>query len=223
MRISEHTTSKTIKEFEKLDDLEDIKKLEVALFLSARFLSLQELVMFTDINPLRIEELLGRLIKEYNERNSAIKIIFRNKLWKMDIEKKYVSMINKLATGKAEFTKAEQETLAIIAYKQSAEKSAKQSVKQSVKQSAKQSAKQSVRQSVIIKIRGNKAYDHIKHFIEIGLVQAKKSGHTFDLKLTNEFFEYFHMVKKEVQGREEIKDREEIENKEDKNKEEGRN
>ncbi len=203
MKISEHTTSKTIKEFEKLDNLEDIKKLEAALFLSARFLSLPELVMFTDINPLRIEELLEKLIEDYNDRNSAIKIISRDKLWKMDIKKEYVSMINKLATGKAEFTKAEQETLAIIAYKQSAERSAKQ--------------------SVIIKIRGNKAYDHIKHFIEIGLVQAKKLGHTLDLKLTNEFFEYFHMIKKGTQVREEIKDREEIENKENKNKEEGRN
>lgn len=209
MRISEHTTSKIIKEFERLDDLSDTKKLEAALFLSARFLNLQELVMFTDINPLRIEELLEKLIEDYNDRNSAIKIISRDKLWKMDIEKEYVSMINKFATGKAEFTKAEQETLAIIAYKQSAERS--------------------VKQSVIIKIRGNKAYEHIKHFIDVGLIKSKKLGHTLDLKLTNEFFEYFHIVKKEGKSKEEIKDGEGIENKEgidnkkDKNKEEGRN
>ena len=36
----------------------------------------------------------------------------------MDVAEKYHYLINKLATGSAEFTKAEQETLAIIAYKQ---------------------------------------------------------------------------------------------------------
>ena len=78
-------------------------------------------------------------------------------------------MVNKLATGSSEFTKAEQETLAVIAYKQP------------------------VKQSIIIKIRGNKAYDHIKNFISIGLVHAKKIGHTKELKLSDDFFDYFHL------------------------------
>ena len=62
-----------------------------------------------------------------------------------------------------------------------------------------------------------------------GLIKSKKLGHTLDLKLTNEFFEYFHIVKKEGKSKEEIKKGEGIENKEgidnkkDKNKEEGRN
>jgi len=89
-------------------------------------------------------------------------------------------MINKLATGDAEFTKAEQETLAVIAYKQP------------------------VKQSVIIKIRGNKAYDHIKKFRDIGLVQAKKVGHTNELSLSDEFFEYFHIVNKNDLGAQKV-------------------
>ena len=82
-------------------------------------------------------------------------------------------MINKLATGKAEFTKAEQETLAIIAYKQP------------------------VKQSVIIKIRGNKGYEHVKNFIDIGLVRSKRAGHTLELNLSESFYDYFHLEKKE--------------------------
>ncbi|MGV8152175.1 MAG: SMC-Scp complex subunit ScpB [Candidatus Nanoarchaeia archaeon] len=169
---NEAISSETLKEIEETNEVESLKKVEAALFISARFLNLQELVMLTDINPLMLKELLGKLIERYNKDESAIEIIVKENMWKMDVRQEYVHMINKLATGTAEFTKAEQETLAVIAYKQP------------------------VKQSVVIKIRGNKAYDHIKHFIEIGLVQSKNVGHTIELKLSDEFFEYFHLVKK---------------------------
>ncbi len=168
----EQMSSKTVKEIDEAKEVENLKKLEAALFISARFLNLQELVMLTDINPLMLKELIEKLIEKYNKEDSAIEIISKENMWKMDVRQEYVDMINKLATGSAEFTKAEQETLAVLAYKQP------------------------VKQSIIIKIRGNKAYEHIKHFIEIGLVKAKKLGHTKELRLSDEFFEYFHLVNK---------------------------
>jgi len=184
-------TSETIKELDELKESENSKKIEAALFIAGRFLTLQELVMLTDINPLMIKEILEKLIEKYND-NSGIEIIEKSESWKMDVRQEHVSMINKLATGSAEFSKAEQETLAVIAYKQP------------------------VKQSVIIKIRGNKAYDHIKHFIDISLVQAKKAGRTKELKLSDDFYEYFHLRKKEDGSAEIIG----IENNEEKNKEE---
>jgi len=172
-------SAETIKELEEDNEIENMKKIEAALFLSARFLNLQELVMLTDINPLMLKELISKLIDRYNKDDSAMEILHKENMWKMDVKKEYVKMINKLATGNAEFSKAEQETLAVIAYKQP------------------------VKQSVIIKIRGNKAYDHVKHFIDIGLVQARKMGHTKELKLSDDFFEYFHLQKK-GEGAEEL-------------------
>src|SRR4030042_2129834 len=166
-----HITSETAQEMDESVENENMKKVEAALFISGRFLTLQELVMLTDINPLMIKEILERLIEKYND-TSGIEIIEKSESWKMDVRQEHVSMINKLATGSAEFSKAEQETLAVIAYKQP------------------------VKQSVIIKIRGNKAYDHIKHFVDISLVQAKKSGRTRELKLSDDFYEYFHLGKK---------------------------
>jgi segregation and condensation protein B len=165
---------------EDLDNAEEkknLKKIEAALFVSARYLGIQELVELTDINPLLLKESLEKLKEEYVSRDCAIEIINKNDLWKMDLKQEYFNMINKLATGNAEFTKAEQETLAIIAYKQP------------------------VKQSVIIKIRGNKAYDHIKHFIDLGLVRAKKTGHTNELNLTEQFYDYFHLEKKQVEAK----------------------
>ncbi|VVB77755.1 Segregation and condensation protein B [uncultured archaeon] len=170
-------SAETVRDIEESSEIENLKKVEAALFISARFLNLQDLVMLTDINPLMVKELLTRLIHKYNREDSAIEIIIKDNMWKMDVRQEYVPMINKLATGSAEFTKAEQETLAVIAYKQP------------------------VKQSVIINIRGNKAYDHIKHFIDIGLVQSKREGHTLELKLSDDFFEYFHLQKKESGGK----------------------
>lgn len=176
METGEHITSQTAQEIDETNETENLKKLEAALFLSARFLSLQELVMLTDINPLMLRELVEKLIQKYNQEDSAIEIVSKEDMWKMDVRQEYVGMINKLATGNAEFTKAEQETLAIIAYKQP------------------------VKQSIIINIRGNKAYDHIKHFSDIGLVIGKRVGHTKELRLSDDFFEYFHLVKKNEGG-----------------------
>lgn len=186
---------------EQMDNLFDEKereaeeKVEAALFISGRFLNVQELIMLTDINPIMLKEILKRLEKRH--ANGAIQIVNRNNSWKMDVSEKYNYMVNKLATGSAEFTKAEQETLAVIAYKQP------------------------IKQSVVIKIRGNKAYDHIKKFIELGLLQSKKVGHTNDLTLSEEFYEYFSVQKKAITGKEEseIEEKEETENEENKNKE----
>jgi len=179
-------TSESQREVDEAEEKKNIKKIEAALFISARFISVKELVELTDINPLMLKELLAKLKEKYDALDTAIEIIYKEDLWKMDLRHEYFDMINRLATGNAEFSRAEQETLAIIAYKQP------------------------VKQSVIIKIRGNKAYEHIKNFLEMGLVRAKKAGHTVDLTLTEGFFDYFHLEKKEKSGPAKKEDSEEI-------------
>jgi len=168
--ITESTAEEIENEFET-NEKNSEETVEAALFIAGRFLDLQELIMLTDINPIMLKEILNRLEKKHS--SGVIRIIRRTNSWKMDIAEKYHYLINKLATGNAEFTKAEQETLAIIAYKQP------------------------IKQSVIIKIRGNKSYDHIKKFRQLGLVIAKRVGRTLNLSLSEEFYEYFNVHKKE--------------------------
>lgn len=181
-------TSQSQEELDNAEEKKSLKKIEAALFISARYLSVSELVELTDINPLLLRELLEKLREIYVQRDSAVEILNKEEFWKMDIKQEYFDMINRLATGSAEFTRAEQETLAIIAYKQP------------------------VKQSVLIKIRGNKAYEHVKHFIEIGLVRSKRLGHTLELSLTEGFYDYFHLEKKKQEnkedGDEELKEKE---------------
>lgn len=165
--ITESTAEELDNTFEnKEKDSEE--KVEASLFIAGRFLNFQELIMLTDVNPIMLKEILHRLEKKYS--HGVLNLINRNNSWKMDVAEKFHYLINKLATGSAEFTKAEQETLAVIAYKQP------------------------IKQSVIIKIRGNKSYDHIKKFRDLGLVIAKRVGHTVELSLSEEFYEYFNVA-----------------------------
>jgi segregation and condensation protein B len=179
--------SKSQAELDNAAELKNLKKVEAALFISARYLTVQELVELTDINPLLLREMLDNLKENYQKSDSAIEILNKDELWKMDIKQEYFDLINRIATGKAEFTKAEQETLAIIAYKQP------------------------VKQSVLIKIRGNKAYEHVKHFIDVGLLKSRRAGHTLELNLSESFYDYFHLEKKKVQKDENKEENEEKE------------
>ncbi len=169
MSISSNTAS----EIDEAREKEYLKKIEAIFFVSGRYLSMQELISLSDLNPIIIRELIEKLREKYSKEDSAMEITERqagdSEMWKMDIRKEFSNIVNRLASGSSEFTKAEKETLAIIAYKQP------------------------IKQSVIVKIRGNKAYEHIKKFIELNLVKKKKSGHTNELSLSDEFYDYFNL------------------------------
>jgi segregation and condensation protein B len=167
------TRSETIKEIDETREKEDLRILEAVFFISGRFLSMPELISLSDLNPIILRDLIERLRDKYNKEESALEIVEKNGFWKMDVRQEYSNIINKMATGSAEFSKAEQETLAIIAYKQP------------------------IKQSVIIKIRGNKAYDHIKKFSDLELIKKKKAGHTHELSLSEDFYEYFSVAESE--------------------------
>ncbi len=162
--------SKTIEEIEGVKQKEDLKSLEAIFFVSGKFLNMQELIALTDLNPVILRDLIDRLKDKYSKEDSAIEIVEKNGMWKMDVRQEYSYIVNRLAAGRSEFTKAEQETLAIIAFKQP------------------------MKQSIIIKIRGNKAYDHIKKFSDLGLIKKKKQGHTFELSLSDDFYDYFNVA-----------------------------
>jgi len=159
--------SKTINEIDEAREKDDLKKLEAVFFVSARFLNMQELISLTDLNPIILQELIEKLQEKYDDQDSALEIIEKSGMWKMDVRPQYYNIINKVAGGRSEFTKAEQETLGIIAFKQP------------------------IKQSVIIKIRGNKGYEHIQKFVELGLIKKKKTGHTHELSLSDDFYDYF--------------------------------
>ena len=162
-------SSRTLDEIDDEKEKDALKKIEAVLFVSGRFLNLQELISYTDLNPILLRELLDKLEEKYEKNDSALVIVKKGDMWKMDVKQDYSNIVSKLATGSSEFSKAEKETLAIIAYKQP------------------------IKQSVVIKIRGNKAYDHIKKYVDLDLIKKKKVGHTNELTLSEEFYDYFNV------------------------------
>ncbi len=166
-------SSRTADEIDGAKEKEDLKTLEAVFFVSGRYLNMQDLITLSDLNPIIIRELIERLQEKYEKNDSAIEIVEKNGMWKMDVRQEFSPIINKMATGSAEFSKAEQETLAIIAFKQP------------------------MKQSVLIKIRGNKAYDHIKKFFDLGLIKKKRDGHTHELSLSDDFYDYFGVAENE--------------------------
>ena len=160
----------TIEDIDYAKQKENLKKIEAIFFVSGKFLTIPELISLTDLNPIVLRDLIDRLKDKYSKEDSAIAIIEKNGMWKMDVRPEYYNILNKLAGGRSEFTKAEQETLAIIAFKQP------------------------IKQSVIIKIRGNKAYEHIKKFSDLELIRKKKLGHTHELNLSDDFYDYFSVA-----------------------------
>ena len=175
-----------VENMDNIREQESARKLEAALFIAGKFLSLKELVSLTDINPILLRRMVNDLEDKY--RGSGIEIVRKDDMWKMDVAGDFAYMVNRLATGSSEFTKAEQETLAIIAYKQP------------------------IKQSVLVKIRGNKAYEHIANFVKMGLVNKKKAGYAAELGLSDRFYDYFSVERKSDEGLPVIEKKDEADN-----------
>ena len=153
---------------------EQKNKIEAILFTTGRFMSLQEISDFCGLASIGlVKEAIEELKKDYESKETSLTISEEKGKYKLSIRKKYNYLTTKLLDV-AEMDKPTQETLATIAYKQPAI------------------------QAEIIKIRGNKAYDHISSLKELDFITSEKYGRTRLLKLTQKFFDYFDLVEDQV-------------------------
>lgn len=144
------------------------KKIESLLFASGKKLEITEIAKLCRLshNLELVEEVLNDLKKKYDSETSSLMLVNEGTAWKLTVREKYVSMVQKIVT-QAELSKTIMETLAVIAYKAP------------------------VLQSDIIRIRTNKAYDHLRELENSGYITREKKGRTKLIKLTQKFFEYF--------------------------------
>ncbi len=154
-------------------------KLEALLFSSARSMTLEELSNLTKASPEEIREKINEIKKEYEERDSSIALIDEGNSFKLNIKSEHAPIIQQIVT-ETELSKTLMETLAIIAFKYP------------------------IKQSDLIKIRTNKAYDHLRELEELGYITRQKYSRTKLIKLTPKFFEYFDLpqdkIKEKFQG-----------------------
>lgn len=141
------------------------KKIEALLF-ATQGLTVKKICEVLKSDENNVINVLNELKDNYKSRDSAFIITDIGELWKLTVQSEHVPLVKDLIPS--EFPKSLLETLAVIAWKNPAI------------------------QGDVIKLRGNKAYDHIKYLEDAGLVGAKPKGRSRELKLTDKFYEYFN-------------------------------
>lgn len=165
-------------------EIEDKNKVEAILFTTGKFMELEEIAKVCGIGSVGyVKEILDELKNDYENKRSSLHILQEGTKYKLNIRSQYGHLANKLVSS-SEFDNPTTKTLAIIAYKQP------------------------IMQADVIKIRGNKAYDHIRILKESQLITSEKSGRTRVLKLTAKFYEYFDVIDNELREKLIIKEKE---------------
>jgi len=149
---------------------DDIKnQIESILFACGRKMSVDELSILLGIRVKEIvKDKLVALQKEYQGKNASLMIVDEGDEWKITTKEKYLPLVRKI-NPHTELSKTVMETLAVIAWKQP------------------------TRQSDVIKIRTNKAYEHIEELERMGFLVKEKYGRSYLLKLTQKFYDYFDL------------------------------
>ncbi len=150
------------------DELDKKKGLiEAALFMSPNAIGIDRIAKLVGLEVPVAVKLLETLMQEFNNKNEGIEIVrLEGGKYKMQVKDEYLPAVKDLAVD-IEMSKAVLRTLAVIAFKQP------------------------ITQSLVVKVRGNKAYEHIKELIDRGFVKSRKFRNTWLLETTRKFDEYF--------------------------------
>ncbi len=143
-----------------------------ALLFATQGLNIEQLCSKTGSVKNKVLKALEELRKDYESRDSAFIITCDAGVWKLTVHSHHVSLVKDLIPS--EFPKSILETLAVIAYRKP------------------------VLQSEVVKIRGNKAYDHIKGLEKLEFIRLKKKGRTNEISLCDKFYDYFNTTPREV-------------------------
>lgn len=148
--------------------MNDLKRrVEAFLFIISKGLKLHELAEKTGASEAEVAEAINLLNEEYTDRESAFLIQDFNQLYRMTVDRELINGLADIVPK--EFNKSVIKTLSVIAWKEG------------------------ITQGKVVRIRGNKAYNHIDQLRELGFVEAEPYGRTYKLNLANKFFEYFNI------------------------------
>ena len=154
---------------------EERNKIEALLFASGNKLLTDEITRLCELdNNQTTKRLLVELKKDLKDKGSPLMLVDENNHWKLTVRERFLPLVRKIVAD-TELSKSVTETLAVIAWRSP------------------------IKQSIVIEIRSNKAYEHIKELVDLGFITKGKSGRSYIIKLTDKFFEYF-----EVHGKDDI-------------------
>ncbi len=148
----------------------DIKKgVEAILFAAGKAVPKKELVDLLHVRDVRpIKKAVAQLKEDLDSRDSPLMIVEEDDGWKLTLREAFLPLVQNI-NPHTELSKSILETLAVIAWKQP------------------------VLQSDVIKVRTNKAYDHIAELEKLGFVTKERHGRSYALRVTPKFMEYFDL------------------------------
>ncbi len=148
-------------------------KVEAVLFSVGHKISLDNICKLCRSRKEDALEALQELQKEYDAKQSSLMLVDEGDTWKISVRDHLIPVIRKIVT-ETELTRTVLETLAVIAFKYP------------------------ILQSDLIKLRTNKAYDHLVELEKSGYISRQKHGRTNLIKLTEKFFKYFDLTEEKL-------------------------
>lgn len=142
--------------------------IEAALYVAGRPLDLKTLgSVIKTRSKTKIKMLTSALMKEYENRDTALEIIeLEDERFVMQLKAEYTPRVRRLAIRPL-LTVGPLKTLSYIAYRQP------------------------VPQTQVIDVRGHHAYNHLKQLEELGLIHRERAGRTKVIETTEFFADYF--------------------------------
>lgn len=151
-------------------------KVEAVLFATGQRIRLDDISRLCRSRNDDVYAALQELRSEYDGKQSSLMLIEEGNFWKLTVRDHFIPIVRKIVT-ETELTKTVLETLAVIAFKYP------------------------LLQSELIKIRTNKAYDHLTELETAGYISRQKQGRTNLIKLTDKFFRYFDLTEENLKDR----------------------
>jgi segregation and condensation protein B len=174
----EKTVEKNSADSSKTKSIEDNEyksRVEAILFAVGKYLDEEQIALLCDMDKRKVRKALEELRSDYDSRDNALMIVQEGDSWKINVREKYLSLVRKVVAD-TELSKSIMETLAVIAWKTP------------------------IFQNEIVRIRGNKCYDHIEELVNTGFVTKDKKGRSYILKTTEKFYNYFDIDSKNLHG-----------------------
>lgn len=148
-------------------------KVEAVLFSVGHKITIDEICRLCRSRKEDVLEALQELRAEYDSKQSSLMLFEEGDSWKFAVRDHLISVVRKIVT-ETELSRSVMETLAVIAFKYP------------------------ILQADLIKMRTNKAYDHLAELEKSGYITRQKHGRTNLIKLTEKFFRYFDLTEEKL-------------------------
>ena len=150
-------------------------QIEAILFAAGKPMGLDTIAILTGARRGSAKKALQTLKEQYDKKGGALFLFEEGENWKFSVKERFSPLIRKIVP-ETELSKSILETLAIIAWKSP------------------------ISQADLVKIRSTKVYDHVPQLEESGCIVKERKGRTYQLKVTQKFYDYF-----ELEGHDQIR------------------